>query len=129
LSKALIVDDSRAVRMILARSLREFGYEVGEAGDGKEALTVLEKDPNQYRLVLVDWNMPVMNGLELVEALRARPEFAALLIVMVTTETEVGHMITALDAGANEYVMKPFTRDILLSKLEMVGAVSTGMDA
>jgi two-component system chemotaxis response regulator CheY len=108
--------------MILARTLREFGYEVGEAGDGREALGILEKDPAQFRLVLVDWNMPVMNGLELVETLRARPEFSSLLIVMVTTETELGHMETALNAGANEYVMKPFTKDILLSKLEIVGA-------
>jgi len=127
LSKALVVDDSRAVRMILARTLREFGYEVGEAGDGKEALSALEKEPGQFRLVLVDWNMPVMNGLELVQALRARPQFSSLLIVMVTTETELGHMATALEAGANEYVMKPFTKDILLSKLEIVGAVSNGV--
>ena len=127
MSKALVVDDSRAVRMILARTLREFGYEVGEAGDGKEALAALEKEPGQFRLVLVDWNMPVMNGLDLVKALRGRREFSSLLIVMVTTETELGHMATALEAGANEYVMKPFTRDILLSKLEMVGAVSNGV--
>ncbi len=127
MSKALVVDDSRAVRMILSRTLRELGYEVGEAGDGKEALDILEKDPAQYRLALVDWNMPVMNGLQLVETLRARTEFASLLIVMVTTETEMGHMQIALEAGANEYVMKPFTKDILVSKLEMVGAVSNGV--
>jgi two-component system chemotaxis response regulator CheY len=129
MKKALVVDDSRAVRMILTRNLREFGYEAGEARDGREALEILEKDPNQFRLVLVDWNMPVMNGLELVEALRARPEFSSLLIVMVTTGTELGHIVTALDAGANEYVMKPFTREILLSKLEIVGAVSSDVNA
>jgi two-component system chemotaxis response regulator CheY len=129
LSKALVVDDSRAVRMILTRTLRELGYEVGEAGDGKEALGILERDPRQFQLVLVDWNMPVMNGLELLETLRSRPEFSSLLIVMVTTETELGHMATALTAGANEYVMKPFTKDILVSKLEIVGAVSNGMSS
>lgn len=129
MSKALVVDDSRAVRMILGRTLRELGYEVGEAGNGKEALEMLEKDPAQYRLVLVDWNMPVMNGLELLESLRAREQFSSLLIVMVTTETELGHMALALDAGANEYVMKPFTKDILVSKLELVGAVANGMAA
>ena len=129
LSKALVVDDSRAVRMILARTLRELGYEVGEAGDGKEALELLERDPGTYRLALVDWNMPVMNGLQLVEALRARPAFSSLLIVMVTTETEMGHMARALEAGANEYVMKPFTKDILVSKLEIVGAISHGVGA
>jgi two-component system chemotaxis response regulator CheY len=115
--------------MILGRTLRELGYEVGEAGDGKEALEMLEKDAAQYRLVLVDWNMPVMNGLELLESLRAREKFSSLLIVMVTTETELGHMALALEAGANEYVMKPFTKDILVSKLEMVGAVANGMAA
>ena len=129
LSKALVVDDSRTVRMILARTLREVGYEIGEAGDGKEALAALDKEPGQYRLVLVDWNMPVMNGIELLRELRARPQYDSLLIVMVTTETELGHMAEALDAGANEYVMKPFTKEILISKLEMVGAVTNGVGA
>lgn len=129
MSKALVVDDSRAVRMILARTLRELGYEIGEASDGKEALAVLDKEPDRYKLVLVDWNMPVMNGLELLEELRRRPQYASILVVMVTTETELGHMARALEAGANEYVMKPFTRDILVSKLEMVGAVTNGVAA
>ena len=115
--------------MILTRTLREIGYEVGEAADGKQALEMLEPDPNLYQLVLVDWNMPVMNGLELVEHLRARPIFSSLLIVMVTTETELGHMAAALEAGANEYVMKPFTKEILVSKLEMVGAVANRVGA
>jgi two-component system chemotaxis response regulator CheY len=115
--------------MILARTLRELGYEVAEAADGKQALDMLLPDPHRYHLVLVDWNMPVMNGLEMVEALRARPEFSSLLIVMVTTETDLGHMAAALEAGANEYVMKPFTKEILVSKLEIVGAVSTRVEA
>jgi two-component system chemotaxis response regulator CheY len=129
LSKALVVDDSRAARMILGRNLREFGYEVDEAADGKAALGILEKDPGQFQLVLVDWNMPVMNGLELVEALRARPEFSSVLIVMVTTETELGRLATALTAGLDEYVMKPFTKDILLSKLEIAGAIASSATA
>ena len=129
MSKALVVDDSRAVRMILARSLRELGYEIGEAGDGKEALAALEKEPGRYTLVLVDWNMPVMNGFDLLVELRKQPRYASLIVVMVTTETELGHMVKALEAGANEYVMKPFTKDILVSKLEMVGAVTNGVAA
>ena len=90
---------------------------------------MLDKEPGQYKLMLVDWNMPVMNGLELLEELRRRPQYASLLVVMVTTETELGHMARALEAGANEYVMKPFTKDILVSKLEMVGAVTNGVVA
>ena len=129
MSKALVVDDSRAVRMILARILRELGYEIGEAGDGKEALRMLDQQPGGYSLVLVDWNMPVMNGLELLIEMRRRPEYSSLLVLMVTTETELGHMALALEAGANEYVMKPFNKEILVSKLEMVGAVTNGVGA
>jgi two-component system, chemotaxis family, chemotaxis protein CheY len=123
LGKALIVDDSRAIRQILARILRELHYEIAEAGDGHEALALLEADPGAFRLALVDWNMPVMNGLELLKTLRAQPAFERLPVVMVSTETEMGHMAEAIEAGANEYVMKPFTKDILLGKLEYVGAV------
>ena len=121
--KALVVDDSRAVRTILTRALRGFGYEADEAEDGLQALQILEGCPARYQLALVDWNMPVMNGLELIRRLRARPEFAALLIVMVTTETEMSHVGAALEAGANEYVMKPFTTEVLFSKLEIVGGI------
>jgi two-component system chemotaxis response regulator CheY len=72
-------------------------------------------------LVLADWNMPEMNGLDLVKHLRQNPELASLKVIMVTTETEVDHIVSALEAGANEYVMKPFTKDIIRGKLEMVG--------
>lgn len=123
LTKAIVVDDSRAIRLILARILREIGYEVVEAGDGRQALTLLDSGAAGYRLALVDWNMPEMNGLDLLRHLRARPEFEGLMIVMVTTETEMGHMVTALESGANEYVMKPFTKEALVSKLEMIGAL------
>ncbi|HAX42543.1 MAG TPA: response regulator [Bryobacteraceae bacterium] len=119
--KALIVDDSRAVRMILARNLRELGYETGEAGDGVEALRLLTADPGGFSLALVDWNMPEMNGMELLRAVRADARLAALTVLMVTTETEIEHMAAALDAGANEYVMKPFTREILFDKLQLAG--------
>jgi two-component system chemotaxis response regulator CheY len=75
------------------------------------------------QLILADWNMPEMNGLELLKRLRQDPELAALKIVMVTTETELDHMVAALEAGANEYVMKPFTKEILKEKLELAGMV------
>lgn len=117
--KALIVDDSRTIRLILRRILVEMGYEVCEAANGREALAAIETE-RAVSLVLTDWNMPEMNGLELVKRLRQNPELASLRVVMVTTETELGHMVLALNAGANEYVMKPFTKDILKEKLELV---------
>jgi two-component system chemotaxis response regulator CheY len=121
MSKALVVDDSRAVRMILSKTLKELGYEVREAANGREALEVMAAEQTKVSLVLADWNMPEMNGLDLLKALRRQPELASLVVVMVTTETELSQMMAALEAGANEYVMKPFTRDILVEKLQMAG--------
>ena len=121
MAKALVVDDSRAVRMILARVLRTTGYQVEEATNGYQALDILEREPGAFELMLVDWNMPEMNGMELLKRLRADQRYASLVIIMVTTETELEHMAAALEAGANEYVMKPFTVDILLDKLRLAG--------
>jgi two-component system chemotaxis response regulator CheY len=121
MAKALVVDDSRAVRMILARTLREIGYEVCEASNGREALKVIEAEKAELTLVLTDWNMPEINGLDLLKLVRQDPQLSSLVVVMVTTETEVDQMAAALEAGANEYVMKPFTKDILVEKLESVG--------
>ncbi len=121
MAKALIVDDSRAVRMILARTLKELGFEVREAANGREALEVIETEKTAVSLVLADWNMPEVNGLELLKRLRQKPELSSLVVVMVTTETELDQMAAALEAGANEYVMKPFTKDILVEKLQLVG--------
>ena len=121
MGKALIVDDSKTIRMILGKTLRELGYEVCEAANGIEALKVMEAEKAAINLVLADWNMPEMNGLELLKQLRQDPDLASLKVIMVTTETEIDHMVSALEAGANEYVMKPFTKDILREKLELVG--------
>jgi two-component system, chemotaxis family, chemotaxis protein CheY len=121
MAKALVVDDSRAVRMILARTLKELGYEVREAANGQEALEIIEAEKSDVKLVLADWNMPEINGLELLKRLRQNPELSSLVIVMVTTETELDQMTAALEAGANEYVMKPFTKEILVEKLELAG--------
>lgn len=117
----MVVDDSKTIRMIVRRILLELGFEVFEAGNGKEGLEVMAAQKNEMDLVLADWNMPEMNGLELVKALRKIPELASLKVIMVTTETEMGQMASALEAGANEYVMKPFSKDILKEKLELVG--------
>jgi two-component system chemotaxis response regulator CheY len=118
---ALVVDDSKAMRMILGRTLRELGYEVREAANGREALEVIAAEKNAVKLALVDWNMPEINGLELLTRIRLNPELASLVVIMVTTETELDQMAAALEAGANEYVMKPFTKGILLEKLDLVG--------
>ncbi len=121
MAKALVVDDSRAVRMILSKTLRDLGFEVREAGNGREAMEIMQVEKSTVQLVLADWNMPEMNGIELLRQLRRDPDLSSLVVVMVTTETELGQMAAALEAGANEYVMKPFTRDILVEKLQMAG--------
>jgi two-component system chemotaxis response regulator CheY len=118
---ALVVDDSKAIRMILAKTLRELGYEVREAANGREGLAILEAEKSAITLVLVDWNMPEVNGMELLKQLRQKPELASVVVMMVTTESELSQMAAALEAGANEYVMKPFTKDILVEKLELAG--------
>ena len=120
MATAMVVDDSRAVRMIVSRTLREIGYEVAEAGNGREALQKLEAS-GPVGLVLADWNMPEMDGLELLRQIRGAPAYHAIPVIMVTTEAEVDQMMLALEAGANEYVMKPFTKEILLDKLRLAG--------
>jgi len=117
--KALIIDDSRAVRAFIRPILVELGFETIEAGNGREALDRLRESPDAG-LALVDWNMPVMDGLEFIRAVRADSAHDALRIVMVTTETESEQMNRAMAAGANEYVMKPFTRDVLIAKLSLM---------
>jgi two-component system chemotaxis response regulator CheY len=107
--------------MILSRTLKEIGYEVCEAANGREALRVIQAEKAVLTLVLTDWNMPEINGLDLLKAVRQDPQLSSLVVVMVTTETELDQMAAALEAGANEYVMKPFTKEILVEKLERVG--------
>ena len=109
------------MRMIIAKTLNELGYEVRQAANGREALEVIEAEKGALKLVLTDWNMPEINGLELLKRLRQIPELSSLVVVMVTTETDMDQMSAALEAGANEYVMKPFTKEILVEKLQMVG--------
>ena len=123
MSKAMVIDDSKAIRMILSRTLSEVGYEVCQAANGREALSLLDGAGN-VSLILVDWNMPQMNGLEFVKEIRSDPRYAQVLLMMVTTETEMDQMIAALEAGANEYVMKPFTKEIIEDKLRLLGALA-----
>ncbi len=120
--RALVIDDSRSMRLIVKRQLVQLGFEVVEAAHGREALAQLEAD-GTIGFALVDWNMPEMNGLEFVQAVRADPRYQELPLVMVTTESEAERVVQALDAGASEYVMKPFTPDDLRSKLELLALV------
>ena len=121
--QALVVDDSKAMRTILKRIVTECGYnEVFDAGDGLEAFELVRAGLHPT-LVLADCNMPEMNGIEFVAALRSLPGYSDVTVVMVTTETSLERVEMALEAGADEYVMKPFTKDVLLSKLALVGAV------
>jgi two-component system chemotaxis response regulator CheY len=121
--RALIVDDSKTMRTIVGRIVRELGFETAEAGDGHEGLARLEES-GPPDLILVDWNMPDMNGYDFVKATRANPVYESTQIVMVTTESLLGQMSKALDAGANEYVVKPFTKEIIQNKLALLGLVS-----
>ncbi len=117
--RALLVDDSRAVRVIIRNILLEMGMEVVEAGNGREALAQLRDNPD-VELVLVDWNMPEMNGLDFIRTVRSEHSYDGVRIVMVTTETESEQVCRALNAGANEYVMKPFSKEVLVAKLNML---------
>ena len=121
--RALIVDDSRAMRLILSRTLGELGFETVEAQHGREALARVGA-AGPLDVALVDWNMPEMNGYDLLVALRADPRTRALPVIMVTTETESSQVVRALEAGANEYIMKPFTKDVIREKLICYGSAA-----
>jgi two-component system chemotaxis response regulator CheY len=116
MKKALVVDDSKAVRQIERKYLEELGYEVLEAENGKEALEVLKEHPD-ISLILLDWHMPVMNGYEFLKTLRANPQYHEIKVMMVTTENQQKSVIDAIMAGANEYLMKPFDKEMLETKI------------
>ena len=118
--KALVIDDSKAMRSILSRMLQGLGFEVLEASNGREGIERLQAN-GSVDLALVDWNMPEMNGLEFIRTVRAEQSYDGVLLMMVTTETEMENVVRALAAGANEYVMKPFTKDVILEKLRLFG--------
>ena len=118
---ALVVDDSRAMRGILKRILVPLGFEVREAGNGREALDQIWNDDLQPDVALIDWNMPEMNGLEFVIAVRKQKHLRQMTLMMVTTESEHSQIVRALAAGAHEYVIKPFTADAIVDKLAYLG--------
>ena len=118
--RALIVDDSRAIRKLLQRMIEPLGFECAQAEHGEDALAQL--DPaNPPDIVLVDWNMPVMTGIEFIVHLRQVPGGDKPKVVFCTTENDVAHIREAISAGADEYVMKPFDHETLQIKLQLVG--------
>ncbi len=123
---AILIDDSRAMRLILRRIVGQLGFEAVEAADGREALDLLAGMQEVPELALIDWNMPNMNGLEFVVAARADARLRQMTLVMVTTESEQSQIVRALAAGAHEYVIKPFTSDAMIEKLALLGLVPTG---
>lgn len=121
--KAMVVDDSRPIRRIEGEILRELGFETVEAGNGRQALARLAEG-ELPAVILVDWNMPEMDGLEFIRAVRSEAQFKNIVMLMVTTEVETSQMLRALSAGADEYLMKPFQRDGLVDKLRLLGVVN-----
>lgn len=121
MKNCLVVDDSSVIRKVARRILEDLSFEITEAGDGKMALDECEsKMPDA---ILLDWNMPVMDGLQFLSALRDMPNGEKPQVVFCTTENDVGHIARAIRAGANEYIMKPFDREIVQAKFQEVGLI------
>jgi two-component system, chemotaxis family, chemotaxis protein CheY len=118
--RVLIVEDSRAMRAIISRIFEKLGAVTCPAVNGQDGLDLLAKDSN-FDLALVDWNMPKLNGLEFVRAVRSNDAYSNIKLMMATTETEIERVMQALEEGADEYVMKPFTKEILADKLRLLG--------
>ena len=126
--RALVIDDSRAMRRIVGGILEGYGFEIAQAGHGGEALDVMQSGfvPD---LACIDWNMPVMDGLQFVSAVRSNPAWRSVTLMMVTTESEHGQIVRALAAGAHEYLIKPFTADAVGDKLSLLGLLPTEVPA
>jgi two-component system chemotaxis response regulator CheY len=118
--RALVLDDSRAMRTILKGVLTEVGFEVQEAASVRDAIAVLGQGPD-FDLALIDWNLPDVEGIEFVRRVRAQRKYDAVKLMMVTTETEAAQVANAIRAGANEYIMKPFSKQAVAEKLVLLG--------
>lgn len=120
--KVLIIDDSRTMRRLLKSFISSVTEDTAEAGDGREALTVLEQE-GPFDLALVDWDMPVMNGLDFVKAVRGDSRYDSMRMMMVTAQNSYETVLQAVEAGAADYLMKPLTEDMLHDKLRLLGYV------
>lgn len=116
---ALVIDDSKSIRSILAKILLGVGFTVEEAANGLEALDLIKKE--KVDLALVDWNMPDMDGREFILEVRKNSAYKDMRLMMVTTETAITKVAEALEAGADEYIMKPFTKEMIIEKLVLMG--------
>ena len=121
MKSCLVVDDSRVVRMVARKILQDLEFEILEAEDGMVALEVCKKQMPDA--ILLDWNMPVMNGLDFLKRLRAVPGGDQPKVVFCTTENDLAHIQEAIGAGADEYIMKPFDSEIIQSKFSQVGLI------
>jgi len=119
MKRCLVVDDSKVIRKVARHILETLQFDVSEAGDGREALDICAKV--QPDVILLDWNMPVMSGMDFLRALRETSLSPRPKVVFCTTENDVAHIARALHAGANEYIMKPFDKDIVTAKFHEVG--------
>ncbi len=121
MKSCLVVDDSKVIRMVARRILEDLSFEVSEAVDGKDALDACTNVMPD--VILLDWNMPVMSGIEFLRALRRTNGGGEPVVVFCTTENDLDHIRTAMEAGADEYIMKPFDSDILEAKFSQVGII------
>ena len=115
--KILSVDDSAMIRKIISRSISVLGFELLEAGNGVEALEVLEQHYSELSLILLDWNMPEMDGFTALQRIKADERFKDIPVMMVTTEVERSNVVKAIQAGAKNYLSKPFTPEDLTTKI------------
>ncbi|MBN9527573.1 MAG: response regulator [Alphaproteobacteria bacterium] len=122
MKSCLVVDDSRVIRMVARRILEQLGFEIREAVDGQEALNECIKAMPDA--ILLDWNMPVMNGIDFLRELRKLEGGLAPVVVFCTTENDMAHIREAIEAGANEYIMKPFDKEIIEAKFAQVGLLT-----
>ena len=118
----LVVDDSRVVRRVVRRILESLDFEVTEAGDGEVALAACEREMPDA--ILLDWNMPLLNGPDFLRELRRRPHGADPKVIFCTTQSELEDIVEAISIGANEYIMKPFDSEVIEEKLREVGLIA-----
>lgn len=116
--KVLLVDDSNSIAMVVGQMLKDAGHDVVRAKDGQDAVDIIMQD-NNFQVILLDWNMPEMDGLEFLKY-NQENNIIGCPIIMMTTENKPEKIVLALQHGAKEYIMKPFTQDILVSKIDSV---------
>lgn len=121
MKSCLIVDDSKVIRMVARRILEGLHFEIAEAADGKMALEACQK--SMPDAILLDWNMPVMNGIDFLRELRQLKGGATPQVIFCTTENDLAHIQEAISAGANEYIMKPFDSEIIEAKFSQIGLI------